>query len=622
MNEGENRSFTHIQVFVGIITVVFFLLAGKLWFLQVVGGTELRKLAEGNRIRAVPLEAPRGSIYDRNSKLLAGNKQSIVVTISKEQSDNKDVLNKLSGFLNLTAEEIQKNIESQGKKLGPYLPRIISSDIDIKTASAIAERKSDLPGVEVQSRPVRLYPNDSGLAHVLGYIGEVSEKELASSKTPDYSQGDIIGKMGVERSYENVLRGQKGGRQIEVDASGRLKRVLSSREAIPGHSLGLTVDMRIQEITENVLAKAIRTARKKGAGRAAAGAAVVLDPNNGEIIAMASMPSFDLNDFIGGIKPSLWTKLNDKKNHYPLNNRAIMAMYPPGSTFKPVTAIAGYDSKLIGGTTTVNCTGKWYGQGKKWPKLCWKRSGHGRVSIVSAIAQSCDVYFYEIGFKLWKKQSEKLQDVARSFGFGKLTGVDLPWEKKGRIPDKEWKRQWNKNNPSNQTWLPGDNVNMSIGQGDMLATPLQVANMYAALANGGKLYQPHVLKNIISSDGSVVRKIDPVILQDNLASPLLKYINGGLRGVIVRGTGKMAFAGFPVNVAGKTGTSQVWGKDDFAWFVAYGPVPNLKYVVAMVIEEGGSGGSVAAPAVREIFGKIYDLPDSVSQIEGVVDHSR
>lgn len=622
MIEEDNKKYFHIQIFTAIAVVVFLLLTGKLWFLQVVGGAELKKLAEGNRVRAIPLEAPRGSIYDRNNKLLVGNGQSLIVTISGEKKDDKNVIKKLSQYLNTDVREIEKTIKSQDKKLGPYTPRIIAIDLKIETASLIAERKNELSGVEVQSKPVRFYPNDTKLAHVLGYVGEISERELDNPKMRSYSLGDIIGKMGVERSYEHILSGQKGGRQIEVDAAGRLKRILSNRDPMPGHSLGLTIDMRIQEIAEKALIKAVKSARRKGERNAAAGAVVVLDPNNGEVVAMASLPSFDPNDFTGGVDSSFWKKLNDKKNHFPLNNRAIMAMYPPGSTFKPITALAGYSANLLSGRTTVVCTGTWYGQGRDWPKLCWNRRGHGRVSLVSALAESCNIYFYEIGYRLWKEKSEKLQEVSRLFGFGEITGIDLPWEKKGRVPDKEWKKRWNKNDPSNQVWLPGDNVNLSTGQGDLLVTPLQLANMYAALANGGNLYKPHVLKSIISSDGKIVRKIDPVALRENLSNPLFKYINTGLRNVITYGTGERAFKGFPIRIAGKTGTSQVWGKDDFSWFIAYGPVPDSKYVIAMVIEEGGSGGAVAAPAVREIFGKIYELPDSVSEVKGVVEYSR
>lgn len=618
----RDDSLYNVQVFSIIILLAFFALAGKLWALQVVGGSELRKLAEGNRIRAIQLESPRGSIYDRNSNLLIGNKQSITVTLSPSKTNNNKTLAELSSLLGIGQEEIKTALDAQNKKLTAYAPRVIAKDVDIQTATKVAERKSLLPGVDVQARAIRDYPNGPIAAHVLGYIGEVSDNELQSLKEADYTNGDLVGKMGIERSYESILKGQKGGRQIEVDAAGRLKRILSNRDPIPGHSLGLTIDLNIQKITEEALAKAIKTARRIGARRASAGAAIVMDPKNGEVLAMASAPTFDPGNFTGGIEPQIWRSLNDKKSNYPLNNRAIMSSYPPGSTFKPVTALAGDLAKLINGSTSVVCKGKWYGSGKKWPKSCWKKKGHGRVNLVKAIAESCDVYFYEIGFKLWRAKSESLQEVARSFGFGELTGIDLPWEKKGRIPDAAWKKQWNKNNPSNQVWLPGDNVNLSIGQGDMLSTPLQIANLYSALANGGNIYMPHVLKTIISSDGREVRSFEPVPIKKDLSSKIQRYLNSGLKEVVVRGTAKGAFAKFPVKIAGKTGTSQVWGKEDYAFFAGYGPLPDPKYVVIMVVEEGKSGGSVAAPAVREIFGRIFDLPDNVSEIKGVVDHSR
>lgn len=619
--QNEENSY-HMQIFAIVILTAFIALAGKLWSLQVVSGSELRKLAEGNRIRAIQLESPRGSIYDRNGKLLVGNKQSIIVTLSPSKLNNDKTIKKLVALLGISPEEINKRIEAQNKKLTAYAPRIIADEVDISTATRIAEQKNILPGVDVQARATRDYPNDSIAAHVLGYVGEISDKELQDLKDADYSNGDLVGKMGIERSYESILKGQKGGRQIEVDAAGRLKRILSNRDPIPGHSLGLTIDVNIQKIAEESLAKAIRTARKLGARRASAGAVVVLDPDNGEVLALASAPTFNPEDFGGGIKPQIWRALNDKKSNYPLNNRAIMSAYPPGSTFKPVTAVAGEMSKLISASSTVVCNGKWYGSGRKWPKSCWKKKGHGRVNLVSAMAESCDVYFYEIGFKLWRQRSEKLQEASRLFGFGALTGIDLPWEKAGRVPNREWKKQWNRNNPSNQVWLPGDNVNLSIGQGDMLSTPLQIANLYSAVANGGSIYKPHVLKTIISSDGMAVRAPDPIAIYKGLGGKLSISMNSGLRQVVSRGTAKGAFASFPIKTAGKTGTSQVWGKEDFALFAGYGPLPDPKYVVVMVIEEGKSGGSVAAPAVREVFGRIFDLPDNVIEVKGVVDHSR
>lgn len=621
MHNDENSY--HVQIYSLVILAAFIALAGKLWSLQVVSGSELRKLAEGNRIRAIQLESPRGSMYDRNGKLLVGNKQSIIVTLSPSKTKSDKTILELASLLKTTPAEINKRIETQNKKLTAYAPRIVADNVDIGIATKIAEQKNLLPGVDVQARATRDYPNDAIAAHVLGYVGEITDKELQELQEADYSNGDLVGKMGIERSYESILRGQKGGRQIEVDAAGRLKRILSNRDPIPGHSLGLTIDVNVQKIVEESLAKAIKTARRLGSRRASAGAAIVMDPRNGEILAMASAPTFNPEDFGGGIKPDIWRKLNDKKSNYPLNNRAIMSAYPPGSTFKPVTAIAGEMSRLISANTTVVCNGKWYGSGKKWPKSCWKKKGHGRVGLVSAMAQSCDVYFYEIGFKLWRQSSDKLQQASALFGFGALTGIDLPWEKAGRIPTKEWKKQWNRNrHPEFQIWLPGDNVNLSIGQGDMLSTPLQIANLYMAMANGGTIYKPHVLKNIISSDGREVRASEPAVMYKGLGGKLSRSLNSGLKEVTLRGTAKGAFASFPVKVAGKTGTSQVWGKEDFALFAAYGPLPDPEYVVVMVIEEGQSGGSVAAPAVREIFGRIFDLPKEISEVKGVVDHSR
>lgn len=620
IDEEEKRP--EILIFGLVILATFTILLLRLWMLQVIAGTELKKLAEGNRVRAIEVESPRGAVFDRNNKLLTGNKPSITVTIEPKQSKDKKTIGLLSQILNIEKNEILDNLKKQDKKLPALAPRTIATDLDIETATKIQERKAILPGVEIKNRSVRFYPNGELAAHVLGYVGEISPDEISEVSEAAYSISDIIGKMGIEKSYENILRGQKGGKQIEVDSAGRPKRILSKREPVPGHSINLTLDLDIQDIAESSLAKYIKLARKSGAGKARAGAAVILDPNNGEVIALASYPTFDPSQFVGGIKPSQWKELNEKKNFYPLHNRATMAAYPPGSTFKIITALAGYQDSIINSRTTFLCTGKWTAMGSKWPKFCWKRSGHGRSDIIRALTISCDTYFYEIGYRLFKKGSEAIQRVSYDFGFGNKTGIDLPWEAAGRVPDAKWKKEWNKNNPANRIWLPGDNVNLSIGQGDMLATPLQVANAFAAIANEGTLYRPHLLKKVESSDRATVYTSKKEPLKDNLGSTFTNYIETGLKGAVQSGTAKQAFAGFPVKIAGKTGTSQVYGKDDLAWFVGYGPLPRPEYVVAVVIEEGGSGGSVAAPAVREIFGRIMDLPKESYETKEFKDYSR
>jgi len=332
----------------------------------------------------------------------------------------------------------------------------------------------------------------------------------------------------------------------------------------------------------------------------------VLEVKTGAVVAMASAPTYDPSIFLGGVSDAEWAMLNKKSSEYPLNNRAIMAAYAPASTFKAIVAMAGLQTKLITPSTVFNCPGFWTGMGKQWGKWCWLHSGHGNVSLYKAIGQSCDGYFYGVGKKFYDAKGEKLQDFARTMGLGAKMGIDLSGEVSGRVPDIAWKKAYNKNYPEYQQWLPGDTVNMSIGQGDLLVTPLQLASAYATLANGGIVVRPHVLAAVLAPDGSpsVVASVT-VISDPQLSATNLATLRRALVGVTTTGTGRGSFVGFPVSVAGKTGTAQVNGKDDYALFACYAPAAAPKYAIAVIIEQGGHGGSVAAPAARQIMSKLF-----------------
>ena len=601
----DTRARLVILAFIAI--GVFIVLISKLWFMQVMGGQRYMELAEGNYIRDIPVDAPRGLIYDRNGEVLVNNRPSIGVSVPATIAEkHPEVLNKLSVILNMTVDDIKEKLTE--KKANPLKPRVIKRDLDDKTLAYIEEHKMDLPEVDIITESIRGYPHGILGAHIFGYLGEISDPEMSMLKeSGDYLLGDIIGKSGIENIYEGLLRGQKGRQQLEVNAAGRPLRVIREEDAVPGHNLITAIDLKLQETVETSLKEAIEQAKKglkdKKSKAEVAGAAVVLDPRNGEVIAMGSYPTYNPELFIGGISKKNWKELTAKENNYPLNNRALMA-YPPGSTFKPVTMMGGLEDRLTTENGYFTCKGKWTGMGKRWWKYCWDHGGHGGISLSTGMAESCDTVFYEIGYKFYKDNRERLQYWARAFGFGSRSGVDLPTEFKGRVPDKKWKREFNKNHPDYQIWYPGDTVNMAIGQGDLLATPLQLASFYGAIANGGILYRPHIGKAMESWDGHTKTefKLKP---EDKRELPVSKrtiqFTQKSLEKVITQGTAAGAFKGFPVRVAGKTGTAQVRGKEDFAWFVGYAPVEEPRFVVVVMIEQGGHGGSTSGPAVRKIL---------------------
>jgi len=586
---------------------VFLILVSRLWFLQVIGGQKYMELAEGNYIRTIPIDAPRGLIYDRNGQVLVNNRPSIGVSVSPlEVEKHPDLLKKLSGILGMSVGSIKEKLAE--KKVDPLKPRIVMRDVNDETLAYIEEHKMDLPGVDIVTESIRAYPYGTLGAHILGYLGEISDDEMKKlKKAGDYAPGDIIGKTGIESIYEGLLRGQKGSQQLEVNAAGRPLSVIKNQDPIPGHNLVLTIDLNIQKATEDALKDAIDRAKKSGkpedGADANAGAAVVLDPRNGEVIAMASYPTYNPELFVGGISNKDWAALNDKNSSYPLNNRALMA-YPPGSTFKPVTLIGALADGLVAQNETFLCTGTWYGLGKRWARSCWNHAGHGRINLIRGVAESCDTVFYILGQRFYENTRERLQYWSRMLGFGSQTGIDLPMESKGLVPDKQWKADFNKGNPEYQRWYPGDTVSMAIGQGDLLATPLQMASLYGAIANGGTFYRPHIGKAMVSWDGNIKRdfKLKPEDKRKlSVPKAIISFTQQSLGKVTEEGTARSAFAGFPVKSAGKTGTAQVRGKQDFAWYVGYAPVEEPRYVVAVMVEQGGHGGTITAPAARKIL---------------------
>lgn len=612
-----------------VIVVVLVALLVRLWTMQVLNGDSYAAQAENNRVREISIEAPRGAIYDRNGVPLVTNRSALAVSVdptheavrdlvlratNKETADDptgselNELFGVLASMLGITPDEVFEKVTDVGQEA--LRPRVVALDAPVDVVAQLLERQTDFPWVLVEEVAVREYPNGALGAHVLGYTGAISQEQFEQSDDyTGYELGDTVGKTGAEREFEGVLQGDKGWRRIEVNASGHPQGIVSEQAPRPGNDIKLTIDINVQRVAEEQLALAIAEAHRQAFPNARAGAAVVLDVKTGEVLAMASAPTYDPSAFLGGISTAEWEALNAKESEYPLNNRAIMAAYPPASTMKVITALAGLKAGVTSDSTTYNCQGLWTEMGAQWPKYCWKRTGHGTITLRGGIENSCDVVFYEIGYALYKRKLEELQAESRTFGLGSKTGIDLPGEVAGRVPDAAWKKEFNKNYPEYQTWLPGDTVNMAIGQGDMLATPLQMAAVYAGVANNGTIMTPHVLKEVLDSKGEAMRTVEPVVgLSTGTAQSALTAVQRSLAGVTTAGTAKGAFAGFGVPVAAKTGTAQVKGKDDYAWFCAYAPADDPQYAVAVIVEQGGHGGSVTGPAARNILAQLLGQP--------------
>ncbi|HLG00569.1 MAG TPA: penicillin-binding protein 2 [Acidimicrobiia bacterium] len=594
---------------VGVIVIsLFSALFARLWYLQVISYEKFEVAAEGNRIRFVPREAPRGRILDRRGRILVDNRTANVVAVSRSLvGDERDrVVAELSQLLRLSVAEIEDRLEDF--RYADFRPIPVATEVDEATLVAIREREDRLPGVEAIQSPVRVYPHGYLGAHVLGYVGEINDQELEEREDEGYELGNTIGKVGVERAYETDLRGTPGVERYEVDRSGQVVRELGEEESQQGDDIQLALDLDVQRSAEIALESFVQLAR--GQGKPATGGAVVaLDVTTGGVVAMASYPTFEPSGFVHGISNETWERLNRPDCNLPLNNRAIQGLYPPGSTFKIVTSLAGLRTGMITPETTIVDQGSIEIGDRQFRNAGGK--SYGRVALPRALTVSSDVYFYSLAKAiddLSVGQEEEIQNVARLLGFGEPTGIELPFEQDGRVPDREWKRSVHAANPDafpEGNWFTGDTVNIGIGQGDLLATPLQVATAYATLANGGFEYEPHLGARVIDRFGAVLREVDPEVISEVPIDPAWQSaILGGLRGTVAHqeGTAFNAFQGYrgPA-VAAKTGTSQIRGREDTSLFVGMFPADAPKYVVVAVVEEGGAGADIAAPIVRHVI---------------------
>jgi len=562
----------------------------RLYRLQVGQGETWRSLSENNRIRLQRLAATRGLIYDRNGDPLVDNRPSFdVVVVPEDTEDLAATIQRVARFLRVPDLNVKQLVQA-ARGRPPYESLVIRRDVDYDAVVALETHQLELPGVSLDAGPLRTYPYGPVGSHLFGYVGEISESELGQK--PGYRMGDLIGKAGAEKSWETRLRGVPGGQQIEVDALGRKLRVMSRVPQTQGNNMILSVDRRLQLFIEQRMAEH-------------EGSVVVMKPDTGEILAMVSKPTFDPNVFARGIRRDEWRQLtNDRLK--PLNNRAIHGQYPPGSTFKIVTAAAALEESQVTPFTRIFCGGSYRFANRTF--RCWKRGGHGSVDLHRALVESCDVYFYQVGVKLGV---DAIADYSHRFGLGEPTGIALDHEKPGLIPSTGWKRA-----RFGEPWFQGETLSVAIGQGYVLATPLQMASVIATVANGGTRYRPHFVRRIENATGDVVEEILPeVVGTAGLRKSTLLQLREALRDVVngPRGTGKKAK--LPnIDVGGKTGTSQVFkmGKQtkthnlarhlrDHAWFVAFAPVDAPEIAIAVLIEHaGGGGGAVAAPVAHDV----------------------
>jgi len=629
----EDESFVGIRV--GVLLIVAFALFGvvalRLWFLQILSGDAYVAVAADNRLREVRVEAPRGVIYDRNGKILVENRAGLTVGIlpmamwnpKKNPQEFAAEISRLAEVLEVPEGDLLAAYDRAKKD--PYVTYPVKEDVPEDTVVAyLKEHGEEFPGVQVEKAFVRRYPLKSLATHVLGYVGEISQSELDREEFATLKIGAHIGKDGVERTYDSYLRGTDGWKTVEVDAAGRPKRFLEDVAPAPGANLVLTIDSELQAAAEHAIVEGIQRAHEQGYVNAAGGAVVALDPRNGEVRALASYPDYDPSLWVGGMSKKKFSELNAEQAHQPLFNRALNGLYPAGSTFKPFVAAAALNAGLITPESTFDCSGKFSVAGQTWKD--WLQGGHGPgVDLIEAIKESCDVYFYNLGNLLYQQQGPVLQDGVRRFGFGQTTGIDLPGETdKTRVPDKYWKREHG-NTAEDKLWKPGDEINLAIGQGDLLVTPMQIAVALAAIANGGTVWVPRLGLRITDASGNVVHQFEHEQRAELGINPrILEVIGEGM--ILVTsatgGTARAAFEGFPIPVAGKTGTAEKKPDDDYALFMAYAPagadqVPEI--VVVAVIEQGGHGSSVAAPVVRRVLEAYFHTESGGTEIIPVTE---
>ena len=594
MNENEDFS-GRLQFLSVVIVLIIAVLIGRAGYLQVYDGELYARLAEGNRIRIIPAEAARGTFYDRNGELLVTNRPGFAVSLLPlTEPVSPEVIARVSKLIHVPIAEIQQKIDTH---VG-FDPIRIKTDVLPDIVTLIEEQKDDYPGVVIEVLPIRDYIYGEYAAHVFGYVSEINEEELERRKNEGYKSGYIIGKFGLERIYDKEVRGINGGDQVEVDVSGRPAQLIGRQSPVPGNDLVLTIDKHLQEAAEQAVDAQLAIVH------ANAVAAVVMNPQTGEVLAMVSRPAFNPNLFAGGISTQNWNVLNNNPYH-PMDNKAITGEYPPGSTFKIVTGTAALAEHKVTPQEKI------FDAGHHWiiPKTNAGGEALGWINFQDAMAHSDNVYFYEMGNRLGV---DALERYARMFGLGTRTGIDLPYEAEGLVPNRKYKAE----NYEDGEWYLSETFDAAIGQGFNLVTPLQAAMVMGEIAANGKRYQPHLVQRIVDVNGNTVREFQPKLLSELDVSPsVIRNVQEGLHSVTKIGTAAGVFAGFPIDIAGKTGTAENSQGRDHGWFVAYGPYVNPNIVVAVIVEQGGFGSLSAVPIGRRIMEAAFRL-DRVPQNVG------
>jgi penicillin-binding protein 2 len=580
----------------GIIVLLAGLL-GMFWYLQVVKGADYALLAENNRLRRIAMPPTRGVVFDRHDDVLASTRPALNLVLVREGLQDADgQLKRLEKVLAIPYEGLKARLQAMHRR-PTFEPLVIKEDVQLAEIAKVEARREWFPSVEVEETALRDYPDGPAVAHAVGYVGEVNEAQLAKIADGSLQQGDIVGKSGIERQYDEILRGRRGWKLQTVNSLGRPFGA-SQQGQVPedGRPLHLTIDRRLQRALVEGLAEEV-------------GSGIFMDPNTGAVLALASTPGYDPNVFTAPVSKTTWMSLiNDPRR--PLNDRAISSFYAPGSTFKVLMTIAGLETGAINPSSTVACAGAVTIYGRSF--LCWKKGGHGVVDVHRALVHSCNVFYYLLGRKLG---IDAISKYAKMFSIGEVTGIDIPGETRGNPPSAEWKERIRK-----EPWYPGDTISVSIGQGLLATTPVQMATMISAVANGGSLVRPHLAR-----DAGIAPTKLPV------SAGTLAIVRDALADVVEEGTATKAQLG-PIRVAGKTGTAQVFKKSagvdadkqpkeerDHAWFIGYAPAENPEIAFAIVIEHGGHGGTTAAPVAKKVLEVFFEdrLPKKVPEHEAV-----
>ncbi len=607
--DGLSRRFAGLGVATAAILGT---IAARLWTMQVMSGAEYSDEAESNLYTTVSTPAPRGCVYDATGIALVSNRASQTVLADPDVADDNDVVRRLSAVLGVPVNIVRQRINNTAS--GAQSQRVVADDVRLRDVAFISEHADAFPGVSIESRTVRDYPYGALAAHALGYTGTPTEEQLEALREGRTIEAtDSIGMSGIEQYYDDVLAGDHGQRRVMVDAQGNVVSVTSETQPAKGSDVYLSLIASAQYKADSLLASTIAPSGDIGTGHGVAGAIVAMDVRDGSVLVMSSYPTFDPSDFTGGIPQDIWDLYNTDESHAPLNNRTVNGQYAAASTYKAFTSMAGLNYGFATYTSTWNCTGSWDGFGSGDVQMCWDHNGHGVLDLHGGIVHSCDTVFYEIAKAFYDHgpngtgeiSETALQDYLALYNFGKATGIDVSNESVGRIPTPAWKAEQWRNVPSEAQWRGGDYTNMIIGQGDVLVTPMQIAVAYGAIATG-KLMKPHLLKEVRNSQGDVVYTVQPEeIGTPDVNNDHLAYVREGLRGVITDNAAVAeAFSAQGIEAAGKSGTAEHTNTEDDAWFAAYVPYDDPRYVCCCIIEQGGGGSAVAAPIVAEVLGSI------------------